>query len=203
MSTTFRRFLMATVLLYSASKGFSQDRPAEVSPVPPPPGNIDQNGQMRGNHNPEGNNGNPMEKMENKKNMFLVKRLQLNSEEAGKFLPLRKKYAEELLQLRMKSRTSLYKAMNDGRDSIKISIKDQNKLLDNEMQLKQQEIELAKKYNEEYKKIMPPIKVAELYDAEEKFAEQLLNKEMRDQNRNDRRNADHGLHSAPLPPPLK
>lgn len=193
--------LFVCALSLSVSKGFSQgQQPVSNTPPPTTPpdremqNNDDPNRRMPGR--PDLHEGNPKAQLDSKKNMFIIKRLQLTPEESAKFLPLYQKYNQELNQLKMQSRIPLIKAMQDERDSTKkISAKDQNKLIDNEMLLKEQEIELAKKYNEEYKKIMPPMKVAKLCQAEDQFIEAQLNSSIRMEDRNSRRPFDR-----PMPP---
>lgn len=124
--------------------------------------------------------------------MFITKRLRLTPEESAKFIP---KHQDELMQLRLKSRLPLMKAVKDEKDSVKISLS-QNKLVDNEIILKQQEIELLKKYNRDTKEFMSLTKVARLQEVEEMLVPEQLNASIRKEERNNRR-----PHERPFIPP--
>ena len=54
--------------------------------------------------------------------------------------------------------------------------KDVEKLVDGEIAFRQAEIDVLKKYNPQFKKVLPMKKVAKLYRAEEDFKRELLQK---------------------------
>jgi hypothetical protein len=127
-----------------------------------------------------------MEKIKTMKIGFLTERLNLSPEEAKAFWPVYNKFQDEVETLRKNHREDIMKVKNNFDE---MSDKEVEKSVDGELAFRQNEIDIMKKYNPEFKKILPIKKVAKLYRSEEDFKRQLLEKlqERRDEKREMRR----------------
>ena len=103
-----------------------------------------------------------------KKNEYLKRKLRLTAEESKKFTPLYLEYTTKLNELKSKSRAQIAQLKLDSADLVNKAFL---KLVDNELTLKQQELDLLKKYHEKFKVAIAPLKVAKLYVLEEKYYE--------------------------------
>lgn len=200
MKNIFNHSLLTAALLISFNQSFSQAQPDSTGGRPPRPDMQNPNDRQRGQR-PE-MSGNPMAQLENRRNMFLTKRLDLTPEESAKFFPIYQKQQAEWNELKIKSRLPLLKAQQNEKDSTKTPLKEQEKikLLENEMTLQEQKLEMIKKYNLEYKKILPPLKLARLYQAEDAFNEEQILKSIRSEERNNKRPERPGSPGHPTPP---
>ena len=95
--------------------------------------------------NAQGNRGGRSEKVDALKIAFLTQKLQLTSAEAEKFWPVYNKYEDEIQSVRKDNKTG---DMLEG----------EQKLLD-----------IRKKYNGSFEKILGPQKVSTLYKSEKEF----------------------------------
>jgi len=102
---------------------------------------------------------------------FITNELQLTPEEAQTFWPVYNRYHGELEALRKKHTTDLLaaKVNFDSYTDDQVS-----KLIDNEMDYRQKELDLQRKYNTEFKKVLPVKKVARFYRAEQQFKINLI-----------------------------
>jgi LTXXQ motif family protein len=114
-----------------------------------------------------------MKDIEAMKVAFLTKKLSLTPEEAKVFWPVYDEYAAEMKSLRG-SRMQNYKDAKGEIDNM--SDKDVEKFIQDDIALRQQEVDLLKKYHPRFKQILPIKKVAKLYKAEEEFKRELLDK---------------------------
>jgi hypothetical protein len=87
------------------------------------------------------------------------------------FWPIYNKYQDEIEQLRKSRKDNLASAKQD---IDQMSDKDVEKVVDADLAFRQSELDLIKKYNHEYKKVLPMKKVGKLYRAEEDFKRKLL-----------------------------
>jgi hypothetical protein len=110
------------------------------------------------------------EQIESMKIAFITKRLDLTPEEAKKFWPVYNQYSGEL----EKHRKARMEQRRDLRDRENLSESDYEKVVDGEIAFRQQELDILKKYNGQFKQILPMRKVAQLYRAEEDFKRELL-----------------------------
>jgi len=102
---------------------------------------------------------------------FITDRLSLSPEEAQKFWPVYNQYTEELDKMRASRRTSMKEA-KENMDEMTES--EAEKFVDNEMLLRQEELDIQKKYHPQFKKVLSAKKVAKLYRSEEDFKRRLL-----------------------------
>jgi hypothetical protein len=114
---------------------------------------------------------NKKEEIETMKVAFITRKLNLSPDEARSFWPLYNQYQDELDNIRGKRREDL-RAVRD--EFVSMSDKEVEKYIENELQHKQSELDLLKKYHLLFKKIIPVRKVALLYRAEEDFKRELL-----------------------------
>lgn len=111
------------------------------------------------------------EDIESMKIAFLTRRLNLTPDEARKFWPVYNQFSEELKVIR----ENRNKAAKDTKDNFEtLSDKEVEKIVDGEITFRQQEIDLLKKYHNQFKQTLPIKKVAKLYRAEEDFKKELL-----------------------------
>lgn len=116
--------------------------------------------------------GERKEKIEAMKIAFLTKRLDLSSEEAQKFWPVYNQMTKEIQTIRKDRRSDL----RESREEFdKLSDKETEILVDQEFLFRQKELDVLKKYNAQFKQVLPIKKVAMLYRTEEDFKRHLLN----------------------------
>lgn len=106
---------------------------------------------------------------------FITKELNLTSQEAETFWPVYNKYRGEIESLR-KTRASELMSARINFDNY--SDEQVDKVIENEFNFRQKELDISRRYNEEFKKILPVKKVARLYRAEQLFKISLI-KDMR------------------------
>lgn len=126
------------------------------------------------------------ERLESLKVGFLTERLNLTAEEAKVFWPVYNKYQDELEQLRKSRRENL---MNAKLNFDEMSDSEVEKTIDNELMYRQGELDVLKKYNPQFKKVLPVKKVAKLYKAEEDFKRKLIDmiQDRKEERRQDKR----------------
>lgn len=125
---------------------------------------------------PKGKAERQQEKKENIESMkiaFITNKLDLTPEEAQKFWPVYNQYNDKLQELRKKRRQDEREAKKnfDG-----LSDKELEQAIDNDLAIRQKELDLQKEYNAKYKAVLPIKKVSKLYAAEEQFKMVLLDK---------------------------
>ncbi|TAH42937.1 MAG: hypothetical protein EYC69_03680 [Bacteroidetes bacterium] len=120
----------------------------------------------------QGQNKRPIrENVEAMKIGFLTDKLQLSPEEAQKFWPVYNQYNEELDKLRASRRQH----MKDAKENMEeMTDKEAEQFVDNELVLRQDELDIQKKYHPKFKAVLSAKKVAKLYRAEEDFKRKLL-----------------------------
>ena len=107
------------------------------------------------------------EKIEVQKIAFITKQLGLTPEEAQKFWPVYNQFSD--------ARKQLHEQHKENRKNIdNLSDSEIEKLIDNHIILDQKELDLKKKYHEEFKKVLSNKKIAKLYHAEMMFKAELL-----------------------------
>jgi len=122
-------------------------------------------------------NGDKKEKIAAAKIAFITKELNLTPQEAQVFWPVYNQFQNETEELNKKRKSELMNAKNNI-DAM--SDADVAKVIDNEFGYQQQELDVRKKYNEEFKKVLPVKKVAKFWVAEQKFKLFLL-KQLKEQ----------------------
>jgi len=124
--------------------------------------------------------GDKREDIESMKIAFLTRRLNLTPEEAKKFWPVYNQFTEELKVVR-ETRNKATRIVKENFQQM--TDKDIEKVVDGEIIYRQQELDILKKYNIQFKQTLPMRKVALLYRAEEDFKKELLDriKERREQ----------------------
>jgi hypothetical protein len=162
-----KKFICTTLLILAGFfPAISQPDQDGGPGIPPPP------------------SGKQRERIESMKIGFLTDRLNLTPEEAKAFWPVYNQYQNELEKLRKDRRAMLKNAKENSDD---LSDAETEKVVDSEIAFRQNELDLVKKYNPQFKKVLPIKKVARLYRAEEEFKMELLNK-LRDGKGDNRRN---------------
>jgi len=104
---------------------------------------------------------------------FITRKLELTPEEAKVFWPIYDQHQNEMETLRDNRR----KEVREARKSFDtMPDKDVEKVVDGEITFRQAELDILKKYNPQFKKVLPMKKVAKLYRAEDDFKRELLQK---------------------------
>lgn len=111
--------------------------------------------------------GGKKEQIEAKRIAFYTEKLDLSRSEAEVFWPVYREMNKQLLELRKEM-----KSQRKGNVS-EISDNELEKLLDDMIDFKQKELDVKKRYHEEFKDILPIRKVAKLYHAEEQFKKRM------------------------------
>jgi hypothetical protein len=118
-------------------------------------------------------NGEKRENIEAMKIAYLTKKLNLTSEEAQKFWPVFNQFSAELDAVKSNRRKTIRNAKEDFNQ---LSDKDVEKVVDGDLVFRQQELDIVKKYHNQFKQVLPIKKVAMLYRAEDDFKKELLEK---------------------------
>ncbi len=111
------------------------------------------------------------ERVQSLKVAFITKALNLTSEEAEKFWPIYNEFQDKRDVVRKQLQANRQK-VKDGAETL--STEELMKLADEEMTLRQQDLDLQKEMHEKLKKVLPAKKLAQLYVAEEDFKKELL-----------------------------
>jgi hypothetical protein len=112
------------------------------------------------------------EEIESYRIAFLTQKLSLTPEEAQRFWPVFNQFTAEMKTVKA-NRVSKRDMKNDIQNQ---SDKDVEKMVDGEIAIRQQELDVVKKYHTQFKQILPIKKVAILYRAEDEFKKELLEK---------------------------
>jgi hypothetical protein len=112
------------------------------------------------------------DRVESYKIAFITERLSLSPKEAAVFWPVYNEFTEQLKKIKRaeKERARVY------RDKVQPSDAESEKFTNDFLALKQQEFDLTKKYIAEFKKVLPPAKVARLVTLEQEFKLELLHR---------------------------
>lgn len=110
------------------------------------------------------------ERIESLRIAFITEKLSLTSKEAQNFWPVFNEFTTQMKALKEKQR-ELGKQI---RSKSEMSDAEADKMIQEQMQLRQQELDLAKKYTTEFKKVLPTKKVARLLSLEDEFRQQLM-----------------------------
>lgn len=105
---------------------------------------------------------------------YITERLGLSSDEAEKFWPVYREYAQKRQEIRQQFRDA------------KRSGKNEKELLDLDFKVKQQELDLEKDYSGKFQKVISPQKVMNLRQAEGDFRKLLLRQIQQRQMQRDR-----------------
>lgn len=114
------------------------------------------------------------ERIMNEKIAFFTKEIQLTSEEAQAFWPVYNTLWEKMDKAHHKawgSYRALSDALKDGKSENEIAL-----LLDAYRNAIKERNDLEDTFYDEYRKVLPPVKVAKLYVAEERFRRQQIHK---------------------------
>ncbi|MBK8848321.1 MAG: hypothetical protein IPO27_17990 [Bacteroidetes bacterium] len=112
------------------------------------------------------------EKIEQFKIAFLTSRLNLTSDEAQKFWPVYNQFSSELKNLRKGHKPG--EPLSEEIDEM--TNEEAGKMIDTEISNKQKEVEILKKYNTQFRQVIPVKKVALLFVLEREFNRELLRK---------------------------
>ncbi len=113
------------------------------------------------------------EQIEAMKIGFITKQLDLTSDEAKNFWPVYNQYQKDLDDLRKRRRGDRRDAKEDFSS---MNDKEVEKVVDDEIVFKQNELDIMKRYHSQFKQVLPIKKVAMLYRSEEDFKRELLQK---------------------------
>jgi enoyl reductase-like protein len=117
--------------------------------------------------------GSKRENIESMKIAHLTKKLNLTPDEAQKFWPVFNQFSSELDAVKSKRKKVI---RNTKEDFDQLSDKDVEKVVDGDLVFRQQELDIVKKYHNQFKQVLPIKKVAMLYRAEDDFKRELLEK---------------------------
>lgn len=111
---------------------------------------------------------------------FITQKLNLTTEEAQKFWPVYNRYNDELEKSRKQFRG---KVLEERKNIDNMTEKEAEKALEDMLAYRTSEVELTRKYTEEFKKVLPAQKVVKLFIAEQEFKRELL-KQLKEQHKN-------------------
>jgi len=111
------------------------------------------------------------EQMKAAKVGFLTRELNLSEEEAQRFWPVYNKFDNEREAHRRKM-VALRLDAQEGGDGL--TSKEAEATIEQYLQLRQEEVDMEKRFYQSVKKVLPPEKVASLLQAEKRFQRELL-----------------------------
>lgn len=134
--------------------------------------------QQNHSQNEQSSNENAQQKIESLKMAYLTNQLNLSPKEAQRFWPVYNQYEQDLQQITKEERANL-----QARDNLKNPTDQQiEQSLDKDFQLRQQVLQLREKYRKQFGEVIPPRKVAKLYQSEREFNVKLIQELNRRQN---------------------
>jgi hypothetical protein len=107
-------------------------------------------------------NSSSLKKVEDARDNYVINQLDLNEEQKAKFWPLYRQYHDEITVVRRLKRQNLN--FNKSEDQ-----------MDKDAQYDQQLLDIKKRYNHEFAKIMPAKKINLIYQSEREFTKELFN----------------------------
>jgi hypothetical protein len=113
------------------------------------------------------------EKVESMKVAFITQKLDITPDEAKVFWPVYNQMSDELHALREKRRQDM---KNLKMDSDSLTDKEYERVFDSDLQFRQSELDILKKYQPQLKKVLPMKKLARLPRVEDEFRQELLEK---------------------------
>lgn len=122
------------------------------------PSPVLRNAQVNRPKNQAGN------KLERVKENFIKRQLNLTAEQNSKFMPMYRRYQQEVTAVKIAIRLNSSSASTNGTEQI-----------DREMALQTELLNIRKHYRDEFLKIMSASKVSEIYKAESEFNDEVLN----------------------------
>ncbi len=136
-----------------------------------------QNNQMQTQYNSQINQGKQRgdqhKNIEAQRIAFITQELKLTPEEAKVFWPVYNEYDAKRHELKKS-----FKESGDFHkiDFDKLTDKEANQILDNQIVEAQKYLDLRKEYHAKFKSVLPAVKVLKLYDAEREFQKMLIDK---------------------------
>jgi len=100
---------------------------------------------------------------------YITDRLQLSTNQSSAFIPVYNEYEQEIRQTRQAFRRK-YKDVNPDEASDAVSMQ----YIDDNLDYQQQVIEIKRRYNDRFLKIISPQQLADLYKAEREFKQMLM-----------------------------
>lgn len=125
------------------------------------------------NRDKDGRPGANREKMEAQRVAYITQQLNLTPEEAKAFWPVYNEYDAKRQTLKKSFRESGYMHRVD---MDKLSQKEAEQILDNQIIEAQKFLDLRKEYHGRFKAVLPAVKILKLYDAEREFQKMLMEK---------------------------
>jgi hypothetical protein len=125
--------------------------------------------------------GRPMERIHAAKMAYITDRIKLTADQSAQFVPVYNEYEQELRQIR-RAYHNKYKVSDAEQDDMEARRK-----LEDDLDYQQQVIELKRKYNERFLKVLSGKQVSDMYAAEKEFRTMLLKRLKQRQNRSENR----------------
>ncbi|MCF6366477.1 MAG: hypothetical protein L3J35_09790 [Bacteroidales bacterium] len=113
------------------------------------------------------------EEIKKKQIEFISTELQLTEKEKKEFIPIYKEFSDKKEALFQKKRSNMRNFHHNG---LNMSNDELTKLADFFVDIDIQLAELGKKYNDKFKKVLPPMKIILLHKAEHEFKRELIKK---------------------------
>lgn len=164
------RHLFTIILFFASLPGLGQ--PFAV----PGPNKQEQQQPQRKNEKPNAGGKkdmhmappNRLNKIKEIKTAYITKKLDLTTEQSGKFWPLYNKYQEEMFAIQTQIRMNNSPSQTNGKDQVL-----------NELSLDEKKNNIKRRYATEFLKILPPEKVSLIYKSEKEFQDEVI-KQMRE-----------------------
>jgi hypothetical protein len=110
-----------------------------------------------------------LERIHAAKMAYITDRLRLSSDQSSNFIPLYNEYEKEVRQTRQ-SFLGKYKNGSADRENDAVA----RRFVDDNLDYQQRVIEIKRKYNDQFLRIISPQQLADLYQAEREFRQMLM-----------------------------
>lgn len=117
------------------------------------------------------NNPEKVQRIEALKAAFITKKLDLKPEEAKNFWPVYNNYQDEMTTLVKQKRKNRTEGKDKPQEALNADVEYESKIVD-----------VKKRYQKEFSKVLPAQKVLDLYNAEREFREELI-RELRERHK--------------------
>jgi len=131
--------------------------------------------------------GRPLERIHAAKMAYITDRLHLSAEQSGSFIPMYNEYEKEIRETRQ-SFFKKYKGVNPDESDDATA----RQAIDDNLDYQQQVIEIKRRYNDRFLKIISPQQLADLYKSEREFKQILMQRLRQQRNAGGRFNRGNG-----------
>jgi hypothetical protein len=129
-----------------------------------------------------GRQGRPVQRIHAAKIAYMTDRLQLTEEQAAKFVPVYKEYEKDLLATRSPYMKKYHLQKADDNSDLS-----SRQYVEDDLDYQQEVIELKRKYNDRFLKVISSVQLSQMYASEREFRQILMRRLRQREGRGGRR----------------